>query len=57
MVRTALATSPADSEFPHALGLTLIRLKRLDETLDESNGVCNSRRCIRPDRARSTCQA
>jgi hypothetical protein len=33
MVRTALATSPADSELPHALGLTLIRLKRPDVAL------------------------
>jgi Flp pilus assembly protein TadD len=48
LLRAAIATSPQDAGVHHALGLTLVRLKRLDEALGELRRAAE----LEPDRAR-----
>ena len=48
MLRTAVATAPADAGALHALGLTLVRLKRSGEALDLFRHAAE----LEPDRAR-----
>ena len=50
VLRTALTASPRDAGLHYALGLTLVRLKRLDEALVELRLAAE----IEPDRARYT---
>ena len=47
-MRAAIATSPQDSGLYHALGLTLTRIKRPDEALDELPRATE----LEPERAR-----
>ena len=48
VLRTAIAASPRDAGLHHALGLTLVRLKRPDEALAELRRAAE----LEPDRAR-----
>jgi predicted CXXCH cytochrome family protein len=48
VLRAAIATSPQDAGLHHALGLTLTRLKRPDDALEELHGAAE----LEPDRAR-----
>jgi Flp pilus assembly protein TadD len=48
ILRAAIAKSPGDSGLHHALGLTLTRLKRPDEALDELRRAAE----MEPERAR-----